>query len=187
MPSQRYPSKPDLPTPKKNESLILAEYERLCAEIAESSKEASNCVIYSVTGSAALWAWLLTHSDTAQGNFIAAMPVLLTAFLFARWGILQKSMDEIGLYLAETELLYFEGLHGWENHLRPNGKRTGMRWNGWGTPLYFVALLFLTIWMAHDLSSKATEAQKAEAARKQALLTAMEQLTDALSKAVKRQ
>jgi hypothetical protein len=180
-----YPSRPDMTAPDNSDDFLVAEYNRLSAEIAELNKESSNCITFTLSASVGLWTWLLSSETTAYTSLIIALPAMATVMWFVRWLMLAQSMGEIGFYLAKTELLYFENRHGWENYIRLGGKRTGMKGVGKWKLAYFVLILGLNLVMACKVYHSSLVAQSEDQKHRQELKVVVEKLADLLTKGIK--
>lgn len=127
---------------------LLSEYESLKREVHDLSKDARNVEKVSITFSAIIWVWLITHEkgNVELARICSALPLLLTIIFGIYKYLLFRDVKFLDAYIEKIENNFLYTLNsqgtvkfGWEKHIKSRSK---------DTLFYILAILNFTLLIA---------------------------------------
>lgn len=130
---------------EQSRTFLLAEYQRLCAEVALYLQEGFQCVTYAILGSAIFWSWFVAGEKLKSVQWSVSLPAILSVVAGLKWLAIMRSLGKLSEYLQRVEMRFNLGGLGWELHLRGRKDKTIYRDIGMLHVAVFVLLIALNI------------------------------------------
>jgi hypothetical protein len=132
------------------------QYRMLREEIMQNVRTLDAVQYVSLLGSAAAYAWLITHKAEVNSKILWYMPPTLLLYCAAKSWDLNKRIRDIGAYLARIEELAFKDetdAPGWERHKIRQGLTFYDRVAKAATEIAWLGAIFLTFFLSWYVSN----------------------------------